>query len=359
LAAPNPQGIIDRLNLYYQNDPFYKVFDFAVVHLGNNPAFSYGLAVLIFAAFTRTLMLPLTKKQYESMRGMALIGPEMKKIQDRYKGNTEQTAQMAMIKEIQALQKRHGVNPYLGCGLSLLQMPIFFLVVYPLIQHNEPKMELAGASFLWIRALAQPDYFLLFLYGISMLLSFRLSSTPPADETQRSQQMIMSVLMPVLFPFFIKSYPAAFTMYWMTFNVMSTIFQWKLIKKADPRKNVVRTLLGENLNVPGATETPPSSKAVPPRPGGKSGNRPSNDKTETNGKPSANGKTNADGKASPNGKANANGNANANGKASVNGKLPSTGNGSNGSVKARPGDEPGLTSAGQNGSAKSGKRKKG
>ncbi len=261
LPAPNPQGILDRVNQYYSTSALFKVFDTIVRLLGANPAFSYGLAVLLFATFTRTAMQPIYKKQYESMKGMAAIAPEMKKIQEKYKGKSEQNAQMQQMKEIQELQRRHGVNPMLGCGLALIQMPIFFLFVYPMIQHYEPKMELAMASFLWVPALARPDLILLVLYGASMFFSFRLSSTPPTDDMQRQQQMLMSFIFPIMFPFFISSYPAAFTMYWMTYNMLGTFYQWRLMKAADPSKNFWLTLKGD-----GFLPRNPTADAVPSRP---------------------------------------------------------------------------------------------
>ena len=267
LANPNPQGVLDRIDSFYSHTTLYKIFDGAVKFLGANPAFSYGIAVLLFAIVTRTAMQPIYKKQYESMKGMAAIAPEMKKIQERYKGKTEQSAQMAQMKEIQELQRRHGVNPMLGCGLALLQMPIFFIIVYPMIQHYEPKMELAAASFLWIPALSRPDLILLVLYGFSMFFSFRLSSTPPTDDMQRQQQMIMSFLFPIMFPFFIATYPAAFTMYWMTYNAIGTFYQWRMMKAADPSKNFWLTLRGDGLFAKN-----PAADAVAPRPTALNGN---------------------------------------------------------------------------------------
>ncbi len=257
----NPAGIVDRVDASFHDSTYFKIFDMMVGILGRNPAYSYGLAILIFAVFTRSIMQPIYKKQYESMKGMAVIAPEMKKIQAKYKDNKESSAQMQMMKEIKATQAAHGVNPMMGCGLAAIQMPIFFFVVYPMIQHYEPRFELVGASFLWIHALARPDIPLLILYGISMFFSFRLSSTPPADDMQKQQQMIMSFVMPVMFPFFLISYPSAFTLYWMTYNVLSTIFQWKLMKQADPTKNMLRTLTGADL-----LSSNPTADAVPARP---------------------------------------------------------------------------------------------
>ncbi|PQV63791.1 membrane protein insertase, YidC/Oxa1 family, C-terminal domain-containing protein [Abditibacterium utsteinense] len=305
LSNPNPQGLPDRLLEYYSTKPLFRLFDSVVNLFGANPAFSYGLAVLFFAVLTRCAVQPLTRRQYDSMKGMAVIAPEMKKIQEKYKGKTEGDAQVKMMKEIRALQQRHGVNPMLGCGLAALQMPVFFLFVSPLIQNYEPKMELASASFLWISSLARPDIPLLVLYGISMFFSFRLSSTPPTDDMQRQQQMIMSFAMPFIFPFFIISFPAAFTMYWMTYNAVSTVFQWRMMKAADPKKNVIKTLMGSDLKVANST-----ADAVPARPNGEkaleSGEGFSNGNGNSNGNShaSSNGSTNGSANGSMNGKSN-------------------------------------------------------
>lgn len=261
LQHPLPNGILERINQYNSTTPYYKVFDKAVNLFGNNPAYSYGLVILCFAICTRILLQPLNKKQYESMKGMQVIAPEMKKIQDKYKGKKDQQDQVKMMKEIQALQRQHGVNPMLGIGLAFAQMPIFFLVVSPFIQHNQPRMELAGASFLWIHSLAGPDIALLIMYSVSMFFSFRLSSVPPTDDTQRQTQMITSVMMPLLFPFFLKNWPSAFTMYWMTFNFISTIFQYRMMKAADPHKSVIKSLLNSPAAAPAIID-----ESVPARP---------------------------------------------------------------------------------------------
>ena len=260
-AQPNPAGIVDRVDASFHDSIYYKAFDMMVGVLGSKPAYSYGLAILIFAIFLRTVMQPIYKKQYESMKGMALLGPEIKKIQAKYKDNKDPSAQMQMMKETRELQASHGVNPMTGCGLGLIQLPVLFFVVYPFIQHYEPHMELVGASFLWIHSLVRPDIPLLVIYGFSQFLSTRLMATPPADEMQKQQQMIMSFVMPVMFPFFLLAFPSALTLYWTASNILNMVFMWHSMKAADPNKNILRVLTGADLVVANAT-----ADAVPARP---------------------------------------------------------------------------------------------
>lgn len=265
-ANPMPNGILERVDAYYATTTFHKIFSAAAKAFGNNPAYSYGLAILAFALVTRVLLQPLNKKQYDSMRGMAIIAPEMKKIQDKYKNKKDQESQMRMMNEIRALQKSHGVNPMLGCGLAAVQIPVFFYVVSPFIQHYEAHMELVGASFLWIHNLARPDVPLLVAYALSQFASMRLSSTPPADDQQRQMQMMM-LFFPFAVPFFLLAWPSAFTLYWMAFNILSMYFQYNMMKKADPSKRLWHQLVMQPL-IPQIVTAPdaPSPEAVPPRP---------------------------------------------------------------------------------------------
>jgi YidC/Oxa1 family membrane protein insertase len=269
---PNPNGLLERVDTYYSYKPFHKIFDKAAELFGNNPTYSYGLAILVFAFITRLVLQPLNKKQYESMKGMAVIAPEMKKIQDKYKNKKDQESQMKMMNEIRALQKRHGVNPMLGCGLAMVQIPVFIFVVSPFIQNYEAKLELVGASFFWINNLARPDIPLLVLYAFSQFASMRLSSTPPADEQQRQMQVMM-LFFPFVVPFFLLTWPSAFTLYWMMFNFMSMFFQYRMMKSADPTKRLWNILIKQPL-IPKITlpEGDTLGDAVPPRPkSGRSG----------------------------------------------------------------------------------------
>lgn len=236
----NPEGLPDRVDTYYSKTTFHIIFDEVVRLFGNNREYSYGLALLFFAVFLRVILQPVTKKQYSSMKGMAEVAPDIKKIQEKYKEKPEK--QMDMLKETRELYKAKGVNPQLGCVLGLVQLPIFFLVVYPLIQHYEAKMELTGASFLWIANLSRPDIPLLIFYAVSQFLSFRLSATPPPDAQQAQVQAMMAFIMPITIPFFLWTYPSAFVLYWAMFNVVSTFFQWRLLKAGNPDRSALKAI---------------------------------------------------------------------------------------------------------------------
>ena len=270
LAQPYSFGIPDRVNANYSGGVLYKIFDAVVKTFNkitnNNPNLSFGLAILFLALAARVLLQPLMRRQYENMKGMQVIAPEMKKIQEKYKGKPPEE-QTKMMGEIRELQRRHGVNPMAGCGLALVQMPIIFFIVYPMILHYEPKMDLASASFLWIHNLAHPDIPLLAIYAVSMLISSRLSATPPTDPQQAQMQGMMVFAGP-FFALFLLTYPSALTLYWTTYNIASMILQYRLMKAADPTKDFKKLLLSNPLAPMTVTAGADGSSAIaiPPRP---------------------------------------------------------------------------------------------
>ena len=71
------------------------------------------------------LLTPLTVKSTKNMAAMQALGPEMKKLQQKYKG-AENRAQLN--EEMMKLYKEHKVNPASGCLPMLLQMPAFFIL---------------------------------------------------------------------------------------------------------------------------------------------------------------------------------------------------------------------------------------
>jgi membrane protein insertase Oxa1/YidC/SpoIIIJ len=85
-------------------------------------------------------------------------------------------------------------------------------------------------------------------------------------------QRMMSFMSPV-FAFVLWSYPSAFTLYWMVYNAMSTVLQWRLMKADDPTKKVIPTLLGTGGAATAAISKVDPADVIPARPG-KNGSQP-------------------------------------------------------------------------------------
>jgi YidC/Oxa1 family membrane protein insertase len=177
---------------------------------------SYGLCIILLTVLVRGLMFPLSRKQALMGIKMQELGPEMKKLAEKYHDDPQQR-QMAQME----LFRKHGVNPVGGCWVMLLQMPILMGLYYAL---QESSLFRLGSFWpMWITNLAAPD--MLFpwsdrIYWISrpedygsflylgpyfnllpilavalMIVQQKMYTPPPADEQQAAQQSMMKYMM--------------------------------------------------------------------------------------------------------------------------------------------------------------------
>jgi len=85
-----------------------------------------GLTIIVLTILIYMCMLPLTIKQQKFSKLQQRMQPELKAIQEKYKGRRDQEAQMAMNEETQALYAKYGISPSGTCLQLIIQMPVFF-----------------------------------------------------------------------------------------------------------------------------------------------------------------------------------------------------------------------------------------
>jgi YidC/Oxa1 family membrane protein insertase len=84
---------------------------------------NYAIAIALVALAIMILIAPLTMKSTKGMLEMQRLQPEMKKLQQQYKGD-RQTLNQEMMK----LYSDHKVNPLASCLPLLAQMPVFIIM---------------------------------------------------------------------------------------------------------------------------------------------------------------------------------------------------------------------------------------
>src|SRR3954470_12093765 len=97
-----------------------------VVQLDPNAGLTWVLSIVGLVLVVRAALIPIFVRQIKSQRRMLEVAPQLKKIQDKYKGKKDQFSREAMSRETMALYKKTGTNPLSSCLPLLLQMPIFF-----------------------------------------------------------------------------------------------------------------------------------------------------------------------------------------------------------------------------------------
>src|SRR3954463_1407889 len=192
---------------------------------------SWGWSIVLLTFTVRLVILPLTFKGIKSMQRMQVLQPEIKKIQERYKGDRQR-----MNQEVMAFYQKEKVNPLGSCLPLALQIP-FFIALFQLLRSSGFKEDLGtNKSFLFIPDLTEkvtghPAVLvtLIVLYVGTQLAASAVTAIS-ADPTQRR---IMFAL-PFVFTVFIINFQAGLIVYWITTNVW-TIGQQLVVKKLYPK----------------------------------------------------------------------------------------------------------------------------
>lgn len=209
-------------------DLLYAILEF----LHNNLSLSWGWSIVLLTVIVRLVLIPLTFKQFKSMRAMQQLQPQIKELQEKYKSDRQLLNQKMM-----EFYKENKVNPMGSCLPLLLQMPVFFALFYML--REQPFA--SDNHWLWIRVWSenQPgwlapdikhfDLVLLLLYVASQFVSSL--QTVPKDSAQRTMMLTMPVAIGVIM--YIGKWPAGLFIYWFTSNLW-TIVQQLVITKTVP-----------------------------------------------------------------------------------------------------------------------------
>lgn len=175
---------------------------------------SWGLSIIALTFLARALIVPLSIKQIRSMREMQAIQPQLKEVQERFKDDRER-----LQREMMALYKEHGVNPFASCLPLLMQLPVFLALLYTL-RSAEFKAELMGAGWWFIphldeKAVGSELVILLVLYIGTQLIAGLIMTGSQAS----SQQRMITLGLPLLFAPIIIGFPAGVVLYWISSNV--------------------------------------------------------------------------------------------------------------------------------------------
>lgn len=216
---------------------------------------NYGIAIIVFTLIIGVATMPFRIKSQQSMKAqqekMAGLKPKLDEIKKKYKDNPQELQKQQM-----KLYQEHGAaNPFnMGCLLTLLPFPIF-IGMYQVItavmgDRPEQMMQLPRhlyANFLNVAALlpVNSNFLGLDLGAIlstqnlliagtvivvvvgTQFVQTKMMQTPGAamDPQQAQMNQSMTLMMPLMFGFFVWSAPIGLSLYWITFSVIGIIQQ--------------------------------------------------------------------------------------------------------------------------------------
>ena len=221
-------------------DPLIDFFGAILRFFHDQVGLGWGSSIVALTVVVRATLLPLTLKQFKSMQSLARLQPEIKKLQERYKGDKERLNQ-----EMMRFYRENKVNPFASCLPMVAQIPVFLALFYMLqgdlrrdicperqvgVEDPVPCGPIDASEFLFIpdltnRATGYVLVILIVLYVGSQLASTLLMST----TTDKTQRMIFLAL-PFFFVLFVWQFPAGLLVYWITTNLW-TIVQQGIVKK--------------------------------------------------------------------------------------------------------------------------------
>jgi YidC/Oxa1 family membrane protein insertase len=198
--------------------PLLEVLDWINLAVHN-----FGVSIIILTVVLRMAMFPLTRKSQKSMKDMQKLQPEIQKLKEKYPDD-----KMKQNEEMQALWRKHKINPAMGCLPMLLQMPVFFAFYKALLI----SIELRQAPFFgWIVDLSERDplYIWPVLMGATQFITQKMTPT----QMDPMQQKIFLV-MPLIFMYILRDFPSGLLIYWTVQNIVGIGQQIYVNKQSDP-----------------------------------------------------------------------------------------------------------------------------
>jgi len=232
--------------LFYQ--PLYNglVFLISIVPLSD-----VGIAVVVLTLLVKVILFPFTHKSLKTQSRMRGIEPDIKKLKEQHKNDKQQQA-----KKVMELYKKHGVNPFSGCLLFIIQIPIIFALYWVFWKGlgnglDESNLysfvtipDTINFKFLGLIDVAGKSFILAAIAGITQYFQMKLSMPKlgggkPSqgklslkDEFAKSFSFQMRYGLPVFVFFISYSISAAVALYWATSNIFSIGHELFIRKKA-------------------------------------------------------------------------------------------------------------------------------
>jgi YidC/Oxa1 family membrane protein insertase len=238
---------------------------FSAIGMPAANGWTWTLSIIGLVLVIRAALIPVFVKQIKAQRGMQLLQPDLKKMQDKYKGKTDQLSRQAMAQEQMALYKKHGTNPFSACLPILIQIPFFFALFTLLSGISTARQKGGGIGAMNAAQVQQFDEASIFgaplsaslLHGspaggevavwilsIVMILAMtasqfitqkqimakNMSEEALASPFMRQQKMMLYIL-PIVFGVGGINFPIGVLIYWTTTNLWTMAQQFFVIRR--------------------------------------------------------------------------------------------------------------------------------
>ena len=222
---------------------FVKPLAFIIIKLGKIVK-NYGLSVVILTLLIRLILYPITKKTAMQSENMKKAKPKLDKLEEKYKGKTDQDSMMKKSQEMMIIYKENNINPLSGCIFSLIQIPLFFAFLEALnrlpaiFEENFIGFQLGTSPSTAIKS--GHWYYIIFivLVVLATYFSFKLNQTATMNSEQEQQMKMMMNMSIVFIGIASITMSTGIEIYWVVNNGF-TIIQNLLVKRSKKNANII------------------------------------------------------------------------------------------------------------------------
>ena len=261
-----------------------------------NSGLAWVLSIVFLVITVRIILFPVFVKQIKSQRAMQVLQPQVKALQEKYKGDRE-----TLQREMMELYRREKANPLMGCLPIFLQIPVFiglFHVLRMIDPTNNSNAVAMVREYFW-KATEYESAAVAKIFGAPIAAQFgdkadrladlgasspaavkivaaaliatmvittyvtqrqMIARTGPAPDPQQAMiQKLMLYGVPASLLISGAIFPIGVVIYWVTTNLFSMGQQFYVLKKMPPP--------GGQQDV--KERTPEEAKALAPKPGAK------------------------------------------------------------------------------------------
>lgn len=225
--------------------PLYNALVFLAAIIPGN---DLGIAIIALTLLVKIALSPLSHRSMAMQRKMRTIDGDIKAIKEKHKDPQDQALR------IMNLYREHGINPFSGLFVTLIQIPIIFGLYFvfragidlssPLIYSFSPRPEHISTMFLGIIDLSKSNIYIALLAGITQFVQTQLAIPPlPAqeekkdlsfkDEFAKSLNFQARFMVPIIVFIVSLRFTAALPLYWVTSNLFAIGHELLIRRKAE------------------------------------------------------------------------------------------------------------------------------
>ena len=234
--------------------PIYNILIFIIDHITLGDV---GFAVILVTLIIKLALSPLARKSIRSQVLMKKMEPELKQIKKDFPNKEEQA------RKTFELYKKYQTNPFSGCLVLIIQMPVIFALYYvfykgliideSLIYSFVQIPTVLHTNFLGLVEMSDKSIVLALLTGATQFIQGYLSTpvkpkveivkevdTEPQtfqDQLSGSMQMNVRYILPIFIAFIAWKISAAVALYWIVSNIFTIAQEWYI------RRQLARSLV--------------------------------------------------------------------------------------------------------------------